>query len=69
MELGQMTAQAKMREVERLQQTLPSVNSQKITEQLRKIDWDIAELTCLLFPNDQEMACELVKSEYHCAPQ
>lgn len=58
-----------MREVDRLQQTLPFVNSQKIREQLKKIDRDIAELTCLLFPNDQEMACELVRSEYHCEPQ
>lgn len=64
-----MSAQAKIKEVDRLQQTLHMVNAQKIREQFQKIDADIAELTCLLFPNDQEMACELVKTEYHCETQ
>lgn len=64
-----MSAQAKIREVDTLQQTLPMRNAQKIREQLDKIDADIAELTGLIFPGDKEMAREMVREGYQCGTQ
>lgn len=65
----QMSAQAKIREVDTLQQTLPMLNAQKIRQQLNKIDADIAELTGLIFPGDKDMACEMVREGYQCENQ
>lgn len=64
-----MSAQARIREVNQIQQTLSTFHAPKIKEQFIKIHEDIAELTRLLFPDDPEMACELVKEEYRCNQQ
>ena len=44
-------------------------NAPQITDLFKKIDRDVEELTELLFPNDKDMACELVREEYACQAQ
>ncbi|KAF6233302.1 hypothetical protein HO173_008594 [Letharia columbiana] len=63
------SAQAKIRELDLLQQTLHRLPAQKIGDQFQKINDALMELTRLLFPIDPEMACELVKEQYRCEMQ
>ncbi|KAL9068920.1 MAG: hypothetical protein Q9161_005893 [Pseudevernia consocians] len=67
--VGNLSAQAKIKTVDHLQQTLNLKNAPKIAEKLQKIDTDIDELTHLLFPFDREIAGELVQRPYRCQPQ
>lgn len=64
-----MSAQAKIRETDQIQQTLNLFHAPKIKIQFQKINNDIAELTRLLFPDDPDMACEMVREEYRCETQ
>lgn len=56
-------------DLEVLQSTLPTADKQKVEEQFRKINEDIAEVTRLIFPYDEKMACEMVKEDYKCKQQ
>ena len=61
--------QKKVGNLELLQNTLPNSDKWKVQEQFRKIEEDIAEVTRLIFPYDEKMACEMVKEEYKCKQQ
>lgn len=67
--LPQMSAQAKINETDQIQQTLNLVHAPQIKTQFLKINEDLAQLTRLIFPDDQGMACELVKEKYRCETQ
>lgn len=64
-----MDAHNKIKFVDHLQQTLPMGNTPKIREHFERIDGIIAELTFCLFPNDRDMACELVSEGFRCDVQ
>ena len=58
-----------MRHLDLMQSTLNLINAPQIREQFRKIDENIAVLTTLIFPDDAQIASELVKEEYDCRTQ
>ena len=66
---GQVSAQQRLHELDQLQRTLMLRNAPQITDLFKKIDRDVEELTELIFPNDKDMARELVREEYACQAQ
>ena len=64
-----MDAHKKIRDLDKIQKTLPLVNRKEVEAQFRKIEEDLVELTKLIFPYDEVMACEMIKEEYSCRQQ
>lgn len=64
-----MTTQARIKQVDHLQQTLPMGNTPKIRELFEKIEGDLKELGFCLFPFDEDMAGELAREGCRCEVQ